>query len=108
MTLPIAETEPESYTIAEAAALTGLHKNTIRLRIKMGHLPADRAMGRFGEEYRISRSALIKTGLLAAPEPPAPTLEPPVSAREPQAPAPAAEAQSEPTVTAPGTPTGPS
>jgi excisionase family DNA binding protein len=56
-----------NYTIAEAAALTGLHKNTIRMRIKLGQLPALRAPGKFGEEYRISQDALVAAGLLAPP-----------------------------------------
>jgi excisionase family DNA binding protein len=59
----------ETYTIAEAAALTGLHRNTIRMRVKLGQLAADRAVGKFGEEYRISREALVVAGLLEAAEP---------------------------------------
>jgi excisionase family DNA binding protein len=62
-------TEAETFTIAEAAALTGLHRNTIRMRVKMGQLTADRAPGKFGEEYRISRQALTEAGLLAPPDP---------------------------------------
>jgi excisionase family DNA binding protein len=65
----MSQTNGQSYTIAEAAALTGLHKNTIRLRVKMGQLPAQRAMGKFGEEYRISQRALVEAGLLTPPEP---------------------------------------
>jgi excisionase family DNA binding protein len=68
------------YTIAEAAALTGLHKNTIRMRIKLGQLDAHRAQGKFGEEYRIERAALIKAGLLTPEEPPStPTVTPPLA-----------------------------
>jgi excisionase family DNA binding protein len=65
-------TQPElpTYTIAEAAALTGLHKNTIRMRVKLGQLSAERALGKYGEEYRISQRTLIEAGLLASPEPP--------------------------------------
>src|SRR4051812_11124640 len=62
--------QAESYTIAEASALTGLHKNTIRMRVKLGQLPAQRAMGKFGEEYRITRQALVEAGLLTPPDPP--------------------------------------
>jgi excisionase family DNA binding protein len=59
-----------TYTIAEAAALTGLHKNTIRMRIKLGQIAAQRAPGKFGEEYRITQAALIDAGLLTPPETP--------------------------------------
>jgi excisionase family DNA binding protein len=58
--------EERTYTINEAAALSGMHRNTIRLRIKMGQLEASVHPGKFGEEYRISRAALDKAGLLAA------------------------------------------
>jgi excisionase family DNA binding protein len=57
-----------TYTIAETAALTGLHKNTIRMRVKLGQIPAFRAAGKFGEEYRISQSTLVAAGLLTPPE----------------------------------------
>jgi excisionase family DNA binding protein len=80
MTQPGAET----YTIAEAAALTGLHKNTIRMRVKLGQLAAQRAVGKFGEEYRISRQVLVDAGLLAPPEPP-PSPEPTVEVPPPPA-----------------------
>jgi hypothetical protein len=53
-----------SYTIAEAAALTGLHKNTIRLRVKLGQLEAQVRQGKFGEEYRITHAALVRAGLI--------------------------------------------
>jgi excisionase family DNA binding protein len=66
----MSQLQAESYTIAEAAALTGLHKNTIRMRVKLGQLPAERAMGKFGEEYRITRQSLVEAGLLAPPDPP--------------------------------------
>ena len=69
--------DAESYTIAETAALTGLHKNTIRMRVKLGQLAAERAVGKFGEEYRISRRVLVDAGLLAASEPPPPSPEAP-------------------------------
>lgn len=67
------EPEPQSFTIAEAAAFTGLHRNTIRMRVKMGQLQAERASGKFGQEYRISRAALISAGLLAPATPSEPT-----------------------------------
>lgn len=68
--------EVDKLTIAEAAALTGLHKNTIRMRVKLGQLTAERAVGKFGEEYRISHEALIEAGLLAPPIPPEPSPPP--------------------------------
>jgi excisionase family DNA binding protein len=83
------QSDSPTYTIAEAAALTGLHKNTIRMRVKLGQLTAQRAVGKFGEEYRISRQVLVDAGLLAPPEPPPPSPEPP-----PQAPTAPPEAAS--------------
>jgi excisionase family DNA binding protein len=66
-----------TYTIAEAAALTGLHKNTIRMRVKLGQIPAHRAQGKFGEEYRIERAVLVELGLISPHEPPpTPTVTP--------------------------------
>src|SRR5437763_475751 len=53
-----------TYTIAEAAALTGLHKNTIRMRVKIGQLEAQVRNGKFGVEYRISPAALVCAGLI--------------------------------------------
>src|SRR6476620_6283767 len=53
-----------SYTIAEASALTGLHKNTIRMRVKLGQLEAEVRQGKFGEEYRIPHAALVRAGLI--------------------------------------------
>jgi excisionase family DNA binding protein len=55
----------ETYTINEAAGLTGLHKNTIRQRIRLGQLKATIEQGKFGEEYRIPHDALVEAGLLA-------------------------------------------
>jgi excisionase family DNA binding protein len=73
------DSQEPTYTIAEAAALTGLHKNTIRMRVKLGQLRAERAAGKFGEEYRINRAALVQAGLLAPAETPlTPTVTPPV------------------------------
>ncbi|MBM3458334.1 MAG: helix-turn-helix domain-containing protein, partial [Armatimonadetes bacterium] len=54
-----------SYTISEAAGLTGLHGNTIRKRIKQGALEATVRQGKFGEEYRITYEALVAAGLIA-------------------------------------------
>lgn len=56
--------ERRTYTINEAAGLTGLHKNTIRQRVRLGQLKATIQQGKFGEEYRISHEALIEAGLL--------------------------------------------
>ena len=61
--------QTSTYTIAEAAALTGLHRNTIRMRIKLGQLEATVRPGKFGDEYRISHSALVSAGLLAVEGP---------------------------------------
>lgn len=58
-----------TYTINEAAALTGLHRNTIRQRIRLGQLDATIQAGKFGDEYRIAHSALVAAGLLAAEGP---------------------------------------
>src|SRR5438094_10217767 len=69
-----------TYTIAEAAALTGLHKNTTRMRVKLGQLEAQVRNGKFGEEYRISHAELVRAGLIeGALEPadsPLPDFEP--------------------------------
>lgn len=56
--------ERPTYTINEAAGLTGLHKNTIRQRIRLGQLRATIQQGKFGEEYRIPHEALVEAGLL--------------------------------------------
>lgn len=56
--------ERRTYTINEAAGLTGLHKNTIRQRIRLGQLDAVIQPGKFGDEYRISHAALVHAGLL--------------------------------------------
>jgi hypothetical protein len=57
--------ETKSYSIADAAALTGLHKNTIRAKVKGGLLTAEVRVGKFGEEYRITHDALVDAGLLS-------------------------------------------
>lgn len=54
----------QTYTIAEVAALTGMHRNTIRQRIRLGQLDASVQQGKFGEEYRIAHEALIRAGLV--------------------------------------------
>lgn len=54
----------QTYTINEAAALTGLHRNTIRQRIRLGQLKATVHQGKFGDEYRITPAALVQAGLL--------------------------------------------
>lgn len=64
MSAPTAATGSLGYTIAEAAALTGMHKNSIRQRVRLGQLEARVHHGKFGEEYRISHAALIAAGLL--------------------------------------------
>lgn len=58
-----------TYTINEAAALTGLHRNTIRQRIRLGQLDATIQPGKFGDEYRIAHGALVSAGLLDAQGP---------------------------------------
>jgi excisionase family DNA binding protein len=88
--------ESPAYTIAEAAALTGLHRNTIRLRIKLGTLAATVQAGKFGDEYRIPHEALVAAGLLqadGAPMPPGETEAQRPAERAPRAaPAPRMEA----------------
>lgn len=54
-----------TYTISEAAALTGLHRNTIRQRIRLNQLEATVQQGKFGDEYRIPHVALVNAGLLS-------------------------------------------
>ena len=56
--------QDRSYTIAETAKLTGLHRNTIRMRVKSGQLEAEVAKGKFGDEYRIPYRALLAAGLI--------------------------------------------
>jgi excisionase family DNA binding protein len=61
--------QSRTYTINEAAGLTGLHKNTIRQRIRLGQLDATIQQGKFGEEYRIPHEALVEAGLLSGAGP---------------------------------------
>jgi excisionase family DNA binding protein len=56
--------KPQTYSINEAAALTGLHRNTVRQRIRLGQLEATIEQGKFGEEYRITHEALIRARML--------------------------------------------
>jgi excisionase family DNA binding protein len=70
MTTPRSPSPPplrkgQTYTINEAAALTGLHRNTVRQRIRLGQLEATVQNGKFGEEYRISVEALVRAGMLS-------------------------------------------
>jgi DNA repair exonuclease SbcCD ATPase subunit len=58
-----------TYTINEAAALSGRHPNTIRQKIKMGLLEASVTQGKFGEEYRIAHETLVEAGLLSSSGP---------------------------------------
>jgi len=72
--------EQPTYTISEVSQLTGLHRNTIRTKIRLGSLEATIQQGKFGEEYRVSREAMIRAGLLPGeeletPEPQEPVLE---------------------------------
>jgi excisionase family DNA binding protein len=47
-----------SYTITQAAALLGVHANTLRKRIRAGKLPAALVEGPTGQEYRIPAEAI--------------------------------------------------
>lgn len=71
----------QTYTISEAAGLTGLHRNTIRQKIKLGQLEATVRQGKYGEEYRIPRAALIRAGLLEPAEGDEPAADTPVAPR---------------------------
>ena len=57
----------DGLTIGQAAAITGLHKNTIRAYIKQGRLAAEVVRGKYGVEYRISRPALAALAAFVAP-----------------------------------------
>ena len=48
----------DAVTIAQAADLMGMHKNTVRQWIKLGKLPASKVKTDRGETYLIPRSAL--------------------------------------------------
>jgi hypothetical protein len=62
------------------------------MRIKLGQIPALRTAGKYGEEYRITESALVSAGLLTPPEIPSPPeeaaqpLTPPIPETTPESP----------------------
>jgi len=62
----------EHVTIGEAAALLGVHPNTVRNRIKNGRIPAEKVLTPYGEAFAIPR-AHIDTALRAPPYQPLPT-----------------------------------
>jgi len=94
--------QSQTYTISEAAGLTGLHRNTIRTKIRLSQLEATVQQGKFGEEYRISREALIRAGLLSGAGPleeaedAEPVYEADLVERTPEPEAPGPESPSEP------------
>src|SRR5579859_858295 len=51
-------TDADTLSVAEAARLLGVHKNTVRHRIKIGVLPAHKALTVYGEAYVIPREVL--------------------------------------------------
>jgi excisionase family DNA binding protein len=51
-------TNGETVTVAQAAQLLGVHKNTVRHRIKVGVLPAHKTLTAYGEAYMIPRESL--------------------------------------------------
>ncbi len=54
------EGEPETLTIKQAAALLGVHPNTVRNRIKAGMYEAEKVITEHGETFMLSRSELEK------------------------------------------------
>jgi excisionase family DNA binding protein len=54
------EGEPETLTIKQAAALLGVHPNTVRNRIKAGMYEAEKVVTEHGETFMLSRSELEK------------------------------------------------
>jgi excisionase family DNA binding protein len=54
------EGEPETLTIKRAAALLGVHPNTVRNRIKAGVYEAEKVITEHGETFMLSRSELEK------------------------------------------------
>ncbi len=61
----------EHVTIGEAAALLGVHPNTVRNRIKNGRIPAEKVLTPYGEAFAIPR-AHIDQALHATPYQPLP------------------------------------
>src|ERR671915_1036622 len=49
----------DSLTISEAATLLGVHKNTVRNRIKDGTYKAEKVITERGETYLIERKSLL-------------------------------------------------
>src|SRR5919202_1667834 len=49
---------PDTVTIGEAAALLGVHRNTVRNRIKAGRYKAHKVVTPQGETYAIERASL--------------------------------------------------
>jgi excisionase family DNA binding protein len=68
--------DEQTYTISEVSQLTGLHRNTIRTKIRVGALEAQIRQGKFGDEYRVSRSALVRGGLIPSDAPETEPVEP--------------------------------
>ncbi len=54
------EGDPETLTIKQAAALLGVHPNTVRNRIKAGMYEAEKVITEHGETFMLSRSELEK------------------------------------------------
>ncbi len=54
------EGEPETLTIKQAAALLGVHPNTVRNRIKSGMYKAEKVITEHGETFMLSGSELEK------------------------------------------------
>ena len=61
----------EPVTVTEAAKLLGVHPNTVRNRIKSGHIPATKVLTPYGEAFAIPR-AHIEEALQAPPYQPLP------------------------------------
>jgi len=61
----------EHVTVSEAATLLGVHQNTIRNRIKSGHIPAEKVLTPYGEAFAIPR-AHIEEALQSPPYRPLP------------------------------------
>ena len=66
----------DALTIRQAAALLGVHHNTVRNRIKSGKYKADKVITENGETYLIPRSELSKETSTNNVVTPAPTQSP--------------------------------